>query len=102
GQVGKALAWCRAVPLAPFSSPVKGPLCRRLTGPPRIEHNRWFCSEMLMIAAVLLGRVDPCIVKPSCTDPRDMFLDRRLDLSCSWEKPARLCWKPEECAASLS
>lgn len=92
-QVGKPFSWRRSMLLAPFYSPVKGPLCRKLMGPPPLNRRDWFCSEMLMTAAILLGRVDPCAVKPSCTDPRDMILDRQLDLSCAWEKPARICWK---------
>jgi hypothetical protein len=91
-QVGKPFAKWRSILIAPFTRPTKGPLCARLTGPAPLNRDKWFCSELLITAGIIIGRFDACRVKPMSTDPRDMFLDRSLDLSRDWKKPLRLCW----------
>lgn len=73
--------------------PRRGPLCNALAGPARTEHRRWFCTEMLLAAGIGLGFVDPTRVKPMAAAPRDMFLDRWVDLSCHWESPRALHWR---------
>jgi hypothetical protein len=99
-QVGKPFAFRRSVTLAPFFRPVKGRLGACLTGPAQLDRSDWFCSEMVTAAGILLGRLDACRVRPSCIDPRDMFLDRALDLSRGWHKPAQVCWEPAGCATA--
>jgi hypothetical protein len=92
-QVGKPFARWRSILISPFARPTKGPLCAAITGPASLNRDKWFCSELLMAASVVIHRADRCRIKPTGTTPRDMFLDRQLDLSCHWEKPASVCWK---------
>ncbi len=101
-QCGKPFARWRSILISPFARPVKGPLCMKLTGPAPLNRDNWFCSEIIMVGCIIIHRVDHCRVKPTCIDPRDMFQDRQLDLSCSWEKPVGVQWKCPACSGVSS
>jgi hypothetical protein len=65
----------------------------------RLVRQKWFCSELVAAAGIHIGLLDPDLVHPRCTFPRDLFTDRLLDLSPTWEPP--LDWQPDERATPL-
>jgi hypothetical protein len=92
-QAGKPFARWRSILVPVVSLPCRTKLGQRLCGPAPADRDEWFCSQLLVTAATVIGLLDPCKVKPMCTDPQDMFVDRLLDLSPFWEKPLRLHWQ---------
>jgi hypothetical protein len=82
--------------LPPLALPCNGPILARLQlFPACIDRKRWFCSSLVAASAVAIGFLDPYVVRPGFTDPRDLFVDRLLDLSPHWEKP--ISWV-DDCA----
>lgn len=96
-QQGKYYALIRlAGQLTPFRH--RGPLRTFCVGKPN-GPDRWgyWCSELVLEALLYAGLLDPAVIRPTATYPRDMFHDaspnpyinRTLDLSAGWEKPRR-------------
>lgn len=75
--------------LPPFGHPLRKFGSRCLTAK-QLDPPRWFCSSIVIAAAVAAGQLDPCKVKLRTTDPQDLKVDRDLDLSGTWDKPERL------------
>ncbi len=73
--------------LPPLGLPCNGPLLRGLGCTARLDHRRWFCSGLVAASAITSGLLDGHVVRPGFVDPRDLFVDRLLDLSACWEKP---------------
>jgi hypothetical protein len=92
-QAGKKFPRPRAFWAPYVFSPNRGPLVNRLFGAPRMDRSRWFCTELMMTAAMACGILNPNCYTPAATFPRDMFLDELLDLSPWWDKPVRLHWE---------
>ncbi len=93
--------------LTPLRS--RGPLRTYFLGRPQgLRHRDFFCSELVVEAAVYAGLLDPQIARPSATYPRDLFMDRSVNLYLNrhfrlapdWEPPARwTSWAPPELVA---
>jgi hypothetical protein len=81
----------------------RGPLKTNFMGGCQGPHDCYFCSELVLEALVYAGLMDPVTTRPRATYPRDFFFDssinpylrRHLNLSCTWEPPAR--WCTDEC-----
>jgi hypothetical protein len=85
-QTGKRFALFRVILEAtPFRA--HGSLHSRLFGSPRVDRRRWFCSELAIAALAVAGVVDPRIMQPNTVYPRDLFVDRPIDLKPCWEQP---------------
>jgi hypothetical protein len=106
-QDGKRFAWGRLlVQLTPLRS--RGPLRTRFVGRPHGERRSYFCSELVLEACVAAGLLDPAVVRPAATYPRDLFfdrspnpyLDRTLKLGDCWEPPARWTSCPDPAAGA--
>jgi hypothetical protein len=90
--------------LTPFRS--RGPLNTFWMGKPQgLAKKSFFCSELVVEACVYAGLIDPRIARPAATYPRDLFLDRSLNLYLNqhfklapdWAPPARwTSWTPQE------
>ncbi|QJW95245.1 hypothetical protein [Frigoriglobus tundricola] len=88
--------WRLALQLTPFRP--RGPLRTAFVGKPHgIDHNSYYCSELVCEACVYAGIMDPETTRPSATYPRDIFMDhslnpylnRHLKLAPAWDPPAR-------------
>jgi hypothetical protein len=86
-QTGKGFAFGRVLFAATFRP---APNCGKLFGRTCLDRPRWFCSELVVAACVVAGRMDPKIVSANCIYPRDLFLDRSVDFSSTWDMP--LLW----------
>jgi hypothetical protein len=83
----------------------RGPLKIHFLGKPEGPKDSYFCSELILEAAVYAGLMDPCTTRPRSSYPRDYFFDsspnpylnKHLNLSCTWHPPAR--WVPNDCPA---
>ena len=82
----------------------RGPLRTAFVGKPHgINHDSYYCSELVCEACVYAGLMDPLTTRPSATYPRDLFMDhspnlylnRHLKLAPAWDPPARwTSWTP--------
>jgi hypothetical protein len=91
GQEGKDFAlWRMALQATPLRP--RGPLRSRLFGKVHGERDSYFCSELVCEAGIAAGLLNPEVVRPNVTFPRDLFDDETLDLSPGWLKPVR--WHP--------
>jgi hypothetical protein len=104
-QDGKRFAWGRLLAqLTPLRS--RGPLRTRFVGGPHGERRSYFCSELVLEACVAAGLLDPAVVRPAATYPRELFFDRSpnpyfdrtLHLGECWEPPARWTSCPDPAA----
>jgi hypothetical protein len=95
-QDGKRFAVGRlGVQLTPFRT--RGPLRTYFLGKPKGDRNAYFCSELVVEAAVAAGLIDPETARPSATYPHELFYDhsfnlylnRHFSLADCWEPPAR-------------
>lgn len=92
-----------AMQLTPFRT--RGPVRTFFVGQPHgINHDSYFCSELVCEACVHAGLMDPRTARPSATYPRDLFMDhslnpylnRHLKLAPAWDAPARwTSWSPQ-------
>jgi hypothetical protein len=94
-QDGKPFAWGRIIrQITPFRA--RGPFTSVL-GKPHGDRPKWYCTEMVCEAMIAAGLVDPAVMRPAATYPRDLFfgrstnafLDRNLPINDVWEPPAR-------------
>jgi hypothetical protein len=93
-QAGKHFALLR-IALAVTPLRAHGPLRSRLFGSPRVDRDRWFCSELVVAAAAVAGLIDPRRVPPNTVYPKDMFIDWPHDLRPCWEEPALWTCTPD-------
>ncbi len=92
----------RAFDLA-FLSPhgPRGPVRTFFDGKPKGVRNDSVCSEIIVEALAYAGVIDAETARPSATAPRDLFLDRSLNLylrrhpplACGWLPPS--IWLPD-------
>jgi hypothetical protein len=91
-QTGKGFAFGRLLfnmgPLRP-----RGELRTQWFGKTYLDRDRWFCSELVVAAAVAAGQMDPNVVPANGIYPRDLLIDEPIDFSATWEKP--LLWTNE-------
>lgn len=85
-QQGKPFAISHLL-FPPLALPCNGPLLIKLGGHACLKRRCWFCSGLVAASAIAAGLLDGRVVRPGFTDPRDLFVDRFLDLSPTWEKP---------------
>ncbi|MBY0457432.1 MAG: hypothetical protein K2V38_08860 [Gemmataceae bacterium] len=87
--------------LTPFRT--RGPIRTAFVGKPHgIDHDSYFCSELVCEACVYAGLMDFATTRPSATYPRDLFMDRSLNpylnkhlkLAPAWDPPARWTSSP--------
>ncbi|MBL8795542.1 MAG: hypothetical protein JNM56_16675, partial [Planctomycetia bacterium] len=91
-QTGKGFAFGRLlVNLGPFRP--RGELRSQWFGKTTLDRDRWFCSELVVAAAVAASRMDPHTVPANGIYPRDLLLDETVDFSGTWDKP--LLWTNE-------
>jgi hypothetical protein len=91
-----------ALQLTPFRT--RGPLRTAFVGKPHgIDHDSYYCSELVTEACVYAGLLDAKTARPSATFPRDLFMDhslnpylnKHLKLAPAWDPPARwTSWTP--------
>lgn len=87
-QTGKRFALFRLMrEVTPFRA--HGRLHSRWFGSTRIDRRSWFCSELVVAALAVAGRIDPHVLKPNTVYPRDLFRDHPFDLKPCWEGPRR-------------
>ncbi len=95
----------RAFDLAWFSlHGPRGPIRTFFDGKPRGVRADSVCSEIVVEALAYAGIIDCETARPSATTPRDLYLDRSLNvyirrhppLASGWLPPA--IWIPEPCA----
>lgn len=92
-QTGKRFALFRVILQAtPFRA--HGAFHSRLFGSARIDRHGWFCSELVVAALAVAGRIDPHFMKPNTVYPRDLFRDEPFDLKPCWEAPRRWMCAP--------
>lgn len=92
-QTGKGFALIRLiVEVTPFRA--HGCLHSQLFGSPKTERHSWFCSELVVAALAVAGRIDPHVIKPNTVYPRDLFRDCPYDLKPCWEEPRRWMCEP--------
>jgi hypothetical protein len=90
-QTNKRFALGRlALQITPLKA--RGPLRSHLFGSPRLDHRRWFCSQLVVAAAGAAGLLDLRAIPPNSVYPRDLFVDSPYDFLPLWEPPAR--WTP--------
>lgn len=89
-QTGKGFAFGRLLVAAVTPLRPRGPIRYDLLGTTCLDRQRWFCSELVMAAAVVAGRADPQFVHANGIYPRDLLLDEPYDFSATWEQP--LLW----------
>jgi hypothetical protein len=92
-----------AVQITPFRT--RGPVRTAFVGKPHgIDHDSYYCSELVAEACVYAGLMDPRTTRPSATYPRDLFMDhspnlylnKHLKLAPAWDPPARwTSWSPD-------
>lgn len=90
--------------LTPLRS--RGPVRTYWMGKPQgLAKKDFFCSELVVEACVYAGLIDPEVARPAATYPRDLFLDRSINLYLNrhfklapdWAPPARwTSWTPAE------
>lgn len=86
-QQGKPFALGHLL-LPPLALPCNGPILARLgIWTACVNRKRWFCSGLVTASLVVTGMLDEHVVRPLFTDPRDLFVDRLIDLSPQWHKP---------------
>jgi hypothetical protein len=82
--------------ITPFRT--RGPIRTAFVGKPHgIDHDKYFCSELVTEACVYAGLLDAQTARPSATYPRDLFMDHSLNLwlnkylklAPAWDPPAR-------------
>jgi hypothetical protein len=79
------------------------PICRmglmtipgRPLRPTHPDQQRWFCAELVCEMFRTCGLFSVDGLCPEKTAPRDLFTDRRLDLSTGWHAPET--WSPDSC-----
>jgi hypothetical protein len=87
-QTGKRFALFRVILQAtPFRA--HGSFHSRVFGSARIDRHAWFCSELVIAALAVVGRLDPHHIQPNTVYPRDLFRDEPFDLKPCWEAPRR-------------
>ena len=59
----------------------------------RLDQDNWFCSE-LVSGALMCAGMWPSDRNPSRVVPADLFFDSCIDLSATWEPPARWTAEP--------
>ncbi|MFN4258911.1 MAG: hypothetical protein ACK4RK_06405 [Gemmataceae bacterium] len=57
-----------------------------------LNMRRWYCSPLVVAAAIHAGLLNPCAVRPLGVDPAHLLMDRQIDISSCWEEP--LTWLP--------
>ncbi len=82
-QVGKPYGFHK-LGLPPIGLPIQS---LHLGGPAQVDGDSWFCSELVASALVVTRHLSPWHVRPSRTDPEDLFTDRLLNLRSTWETP---------------
>jgi hypothetical protein len=92
-QLGKPFNPSGAL-IPPFTRPYRGPLQRALGRPPRLDPPSWFCSQLVVAAGIVMGRLDPHRVCPLGTDPGDLASDRRFNIRRCWHPPLRWTCRP--------
>ena len=88
-QIGKPYG-LHKLGLPPIGLPIQS---LHLGGPAQVEGDSWFCSELVASALVVTRHLSPWHVRPSRTDPEDLFTDRLLNLHSAWESP--LLWSAD-------
>ena len=100
-QCGKRFALQRlGWQLTPFRD--RGPLRTAFMGKPHGDRRSYYCSEIVLEAAVAAGIVDPVTARPSAGYPHELFFDRSFNpylnrhppLVHDWEPPARWAYRP--------
>jgi hypothetical protein len=95
-QGGKRFALIRlGGQLTPLRS--RGPLRTYFLGGPHGDRSGYFCSELVLEAAVYAGLLDPKTTRPAATYPHELFFDRSINfylnrhftLANDWDPPAR-------------
>lgn len=91
-----------AIQITPLRT--RGPARTQFVGAPHgIDHDSYYCSELVAEACVYAGLLDARTARPSATYPRDLFMDRSLNpwlnkhltLAPAWDPPARwTSWAP--------
>jgi hypothetical protein len=88
----------------------RGPVRTAFVGYPHgLERQSFFCSELVTEACVYAGILDPETTRPSATYPRDLYLDRSINLYINkhlklapcWDPPARWTSFPSPCVIEL-
>ncbi len=54
-----------------------------------VDASSYFCSSLVIAAAMAANLLDPLEVRPVCICPNDLMYDKLVDLSCGW-------WPPEQ------
>jgi hypothetical protein len=93
--------------LTPFRT--RGPIRTYFVGQPHGDRRSYFCSELVTEACVAAGIIDAATARPSATYPRDLFLDRsinlyinqHLKLAPDWDPPARWSSSPGDAATVM-
>lgn len=75
-------------PRGPFT------LKTRLTGKPKGERNRYYCTELVLEALVAAGALDPERTRPAATYPRDVFMDHSPNFFLNRIMQFSECWGP--------
>ena len=92
-QTGKRFALFRVILQAtPFRA--HGSVHSRVFGSARIDRHSWFCSELVIAALAVAGRIDPHCIKPNTVYPRDLYRDQPFDLKPCWDVPRRWTCEP--------
>ena len=98
-QDGKPFAvWRLLGQVTPFRS--RGPFRTWFVGRPHGERSSYFCSELVMECCAAAQLLDPSVLRPAATYPRDLFYDwsfnwylnDHLHLEAGWYPPA--LWTP--------
>ncbi len=88
-QTEKSFAFGRVLLGATFFRP-RGEWGRELFGTTSLDRDAWFCSELVVAAAVAAGRIERDSIPANGIYPRDLFLDQPVDFSPTWDAP--LLW----------
>ena len=85
----------RAFDLAWFSlRGPRGPIRTFFDGKPKGVRGDSVCSEIVVEALAYAGSIDAATARPSATTPRDLFLDRSLNLYIRLHPPLACGWSP--------
>jgi hypothetical protein len=77
-------------PLRP-RGPIKTIFLGKPSGP---EQSSFYCAELAMESLVYAGLLDPKTTRPSCTYPRDFFMDKSLNPYINKHLKLYPCWDP--------
>ncbi len=73
----------------------RGPVKTFFFGKPHgIERSSYYCSELVMEALVYAGAVDAETARPAATYPRDLFMDRSMNIYLNKHLKLAPCWDP--------